>query len=368
MNLRSGILETNRRSLAHVLALAILCPCARAAAAPPLSSEGPSAESAADHLNGDSASAGQTGSQSTIDDDPMKSFRAPLLREGSTLVEARARLRKEAQQNWWTLIVDDDDDSSSSGATTHSPPHELILLPCTRLAEMVRIMESAAARSGSSSASIGGDVQFKVSGRVYVFRDRNYFLPTHAVVISEITASPATMAATTASAPAATSAAEPPATPPVTPANDDSAEAIARSLEQAAGPLARSSAGTAAAARMPGNTSPSESIDASHHPNATTQGSAMMQENTAIVNRRGKVTRDRSGGWLLVFDADASGLSDPPVKLLPCMLLESIEDYARRVGNNSPVIITGQVYLYDGQNHLLPTVYRIPRERSRLTP
>ena len=93
-----------------------------------------------------------------------------------------------------------------------------------------------------------------------------------------------------------------------------------------------------------------------------------LQENSALINRRGKITRDRSGGWLLVFDADAAGSADPPVKLLPCMLLQSIEDYARRSGNNSPLIISGQVYLYNGQNYLLPTVYRIPHERSRITP
>src|SRR4029450_2616534 len=101
---------------------------------------------------------------------------------------------------------------------------------------------------------------------------------------------------------------------------------------------------------------------------ATSATGAALHENAAVVNRRGKITRDRSGGWLMVFDADATGLADPPMKLLPCELLEKIEDYARRSGNNSPIILTGQVYLYEGQSHLLPTVYRIPRESSRLTP
>jgi len=54
--------------------------------------------------------------------------------------------------------------------------------------------------------------------------------------------------------------------------------------------------------------------------------------------------------------------------LLPCLLLERIEDYARRLGNNSPAIISGQVFLYHGHTYLLPTMFRIPQERKNLMP
>lgn len=323
-------------------------------------------------------------SQSPVEDDPLKAFRAPLLREGSTLVEARSRLRLDSASNWWMLDVENSAASGSgvalgdAAAARAAPPLELIVLPCTRLTEMERILE-AAAEGGSAG------VQFEVSGRIYVFRDRNYILPTHAAVISE---RPTRAATTPASIPAeppahedvaATDAQDQATSAPVaeksaetSPAfGDDSAEAIARSLEEQAGPLARSSG--AARQPPPSSTSPaargSETVGAPAGASSSdVDHQATLLENTAIVNRRGRITRDRSGGWLLVFDADATGLSDPPLRLLPCSLLESIEDYARRSGNNSPLIITGQVYLYGGQNHLLPTVYRIPRESSRLTP
>lgn len=307
--------------------------------------------------------------QSAADDDPYRVFRSPLLREGSTLVEARARLRRGGPQNWWLLALDPQQSPAAADvaltAGAASGPHELIVLPCTRLTEMERIIEAA---PGDQAANM----QFEVSGRVYVFRDRNYILPTHAAVISASPepgpppptpepSPPVTDDRVTdePSAPASTAPAPPP------PPDDDSAEAIARALQQQAGPLARSSAH--ATAPRPADDTPT-SIAVSAPDGRAADRLPTLQENTAVVNRRGKITRDRSGGWMLVLDADASGLADPPLKLLPCMLLEDIEDYARRTGNNSPIIVTGQVYLYSGQNHLLPTVYRIPRETSRLTP
>jgi hypothetical protein len=306
--------------------------------------------------------------QSIGDEDPLQTFRAPLLREGSMLVEAHAILRREGEPAWWVLHVEPRDASVASvgggadvvAATPARPiaASELIALPCTRLSEMERIIDSASAHEAR-------DVRFKVSGRVFVFRDRNYFLPTHAVVVSAESATAPAQSISIAETPAASSPAAPPdATAPSSPADDDSVEAIARALEKQTGPIARSSATTRA---TDSDRSPATRNGASVDAAASTR-SATMQENTAVVNRRGKITRDRSGGWLMVFDADASGLADPPLKLMPCTLLENIEDYARRVGNNSPIIVTGQVYLYNGQNHLLPTVYRIPRETSRLTP
>lgn len=298
-------------------------------------------------------------------EDPLQTFRAPLLREGSMLVEAHVVLRRQGEPAWWTVHVEPRDASTASSgvnggdliaATTVRPlpANELVVLPCTRLSEMERIIESA-------SVDASREVHFKVSGRVYVFRDRNYFLPTHAAVVSaesvaSTTPAPTAEATTPTSAPNAAIASPP--------ADEDSAEAIARALEQQAGPIARSSAATRAAE----SNLPTGADGGSTRDLTASARRASLQENTAVVNRRGKITRDRSGGWLLVFDADASGLADPPLKLMPCMLLENIEDYARRAGNNSPIIVTGQVYLYNNQNHLLPTVYRIPRETSRLTP
>jgi hypothetical protein len=311
--------------------------------------------------SGDEKGVGMTREDGGAADDPLRIFRAPLLREGSSLVEAVARLNRSQEQDWWVLDVQPHDGSL--------PTYSLVVLPCTRLAEMVRIRESAAA-----------DAAFQVSGRVLVFRGRNYFLPSHAAVVSAPPAPAATGPTATSPAEEAAPArdgAQPGAAPSTQPGGAgsasqpstavDSAEAIMRELEMQSGPIARSS-GIAQRTPQDAAVEARTPADAAAMPQASAALMNAIQENTAVINRRGKVTRDRAGGWLLVFDADAAGLADPPMKLLPCMLLESIEDYARRVGNNSPVIVTGQIYLYNGQNYLLPTVYRIPRESTRLTP
>jgi hypothetical protein len=250
-----------------------------------------------------------------------------------------------------------------------------MVLPCTRLTEMERIVESLPE----------GAVRFQVTGRVFVFRDRNYILPSHTAVVSgESAPAPTTTATAPADEPAdaqvhaRTTEAAPPATAPSTSpttAPGDSAESIMRELEMQSGPIARSSGTTAATSGAGPAASPTRRSPAASSSGAPASGAGasrpsapMLLENAAVINRRGKIARDRAGGWMLVFDADAAGLADPPMKLMPCMLLESIEDYARRVGNNSPIIMTGQVYLYNNQNYLLPTVYRIPRESTRITP
>ena len=87
-----------------------------------------------------------------------------------------------------------------------------------------------------------------------------------------------------------------------------------------------------------------------------------------IVSRRGRIVRSNAGSWMFVFDADASGLGDPPMILFPCLLLERIENYASRRGGVAPIVLSGQVFIFNNQNYLYPTVFQIPRERTRLTP
>src|SRR5688572_26820875 len=97
--------------------------------------------------------------------DSAAPLRAPLLREGSTLVEARARLQRASAQDWWTLVLDADGPGAGSTRTTTTGPaplNELIVLPCSRLVEMERIL----ARAPEADASA---TRFEVSGRVYVF-------------------------------------------------------------------------------------------------------------------------------------------------------------------------------------------------------
>ena len=78
----------------------------------------------------------------TIDDresveDALKIFRAPLLREGSNLVQVKSTVSRDASTGEWKLLVD-----TANPGNADVPRYELIVLPCSRLAEMQRIIES----------------------------------------------------------------------------------------------------------------------------------------------------------------------------------------------------------------------------------
>ncbi len=247
--------------------------------------------------------------------DDLDRGRPPLLREGSHLVGLKGAMDRGETQGQWRFIIEN--------RQPNAPRYELTMLPCALLGEMERIVETARGRR----------VVFEATGEVFVYRGRNYFLATHAPQLLGYITPPA-------GAPAQD-------TPAPSPGAGDTADDIARRLEQAIGPLARST----------GTADPPKARPASP-----------AREGSVVFARRGKLRRQRGGAWLFVFDADAEGLADPPMILLPCLLLESMADYARTAPKNAPLLVTGHVHVYDQRTYLLPTVYRTPREPTTLTP
>lgn len=248
---------------------------------------------------------------------------APLLREGDVITRGIATMHREENTANWLIRVRSADPAGRS--------RDLIALPCSLLDEMVRMVTSRPDQQ----------VVFEITGEVYVFESRNYFLPTHAPHLAGYEdAEPASPA--------------PPDEPEDDPADDeagddepragDRAADLIRSIESRTGPLAMTS----------GDDNAIEGADA-------------MREETIVTWRRGRVTRDSLGAWLVVFDADAEGRADPPMVILPCLLLERLGRHAQG-GRYTPVLISGRVYTYRGRNYLMPSVYRVPRERTDLTP
>jgi hypothetical protein len=298
------------------------------------------------------------------DQDPLAIFRPTLLREGSHLVEARSTMRRDPANNQWILDVDDADVASlnllASSPTTSSNSAapvqgsggglKLILLPCTVLSEMQHVLESSASRK----------VSFEVTGEVHVFRGRNYILPTHApAVVGSRIETPVAAAASTQ--PSSTNLA-------TTRAATSSAQDIIRDLERSAGAIPQRASSPQLPEPAGIEPRPSANAAADSHSPSGAAAAKIVQEGVAVSSRRGKLNRDGAGGWVFVFDADASGLADPPMRLLPCLLLEALEDYARKSGPTAPVLLSGQVFLHGGRNYLLPTSYRIPREHTKITP
>lgn len=312
-------------------------------------------------------------------------MRPPLLRESSRLVEARGVMKRDPATNWWVFELEPQDVAFAAlGEGRDIPPYELILLPTTTLSEMQRVFES--------TAGSGRRVTFEVTGQVLVYRGRNYALITHAGRLTHDAPATTLPAVSAAQASTPTAATAPASAPSASQPASDSIDDIKRGLEQSLERVPEHiSASDASASESQDSATPSRlgfTVDAAalSSPTASAHGTEKaLREGTAVQSRRGKITRDSAGAWLFIFDADATGISestegagettsggggggDPPMRLLPCLLLEKIEEYARRNPITAPVLITGEVYLYQGRNYLLPTVFRVPQDRTKISP
>ena len=261
------------------------------------------------------------------DDQPLllpEPSRPPLLREGSFLADAAGRLETDEKTGWWVFELDRDNRANQP----KYGPHRLYLVPNRRLEEMLQIERSAPAR----------DTLFQVTGQILVYRSENLLLLTQAPVVVEYQD--------------IRPAAPPPPDPAPAPADEsgdgDSIEDIMRELAEAVGPLQRP---------MP---TPSPDTDLGPAP--------PRREGAMILARRGRLHRNSRGTWMFVFDADAGALADPPLIVMPCRMLERMEEYARQAGQDAPLLLSGRLFTFRGRNFVLPTVYRVPNHFTKITP
>ena len=89
------------------------------------------------------------------------------------------------------------------------------------------------------------------------------------------------------------------------------------------------------------------------------------REGEFIPLRRGRLIRAPSGNHMLfVFEADAKQDQEPPMVLMPCGALESMEREVVARGDRLVFRISGQVFRYRGANYLLPMVWDIPPDKG----
>jgi hypothetical protein len=241
---------------------------------------------------------------------PAAATPTPLLREGTFMLQVNGSLQRGEQPGVWVFRIASDDPSKEM--------FELTLLPCTLLASLEQLVESMPDEQ----------IVFDLTGQVFVYRGRNYLMPTHAPRLVDYVA------------PSRPDDLDDPAAVPA-----DSAEAILRELDRTVGPLVHSPRRAAA--------------DANVQP---------IAPGTMMLWRHGWMVREPAGAWSFVFGADATGLSDPPMILLPCRMLEDMERHALRSGPDKPLLVSGRVSRYRGRNYVLPTMFRIPRYTSALRP
>ena len=70
--------------------------------------------------------------------------------------------------------------------------------------------------------------------------------------------------------------------------------------------------------------------------------------------------------WDFVSDNDTETASelDPPMTLLPSLNLERIEELASDHGDALTFRISGRVFVYEGRNYLMPTMFVVDFDRT----
>lgn len=97
------------------------------------------------------------------------------------------------------------------------------------------------------------------------------------------------------------------------------------------------------------------------------QAPKLRREGDFVISRRGRLQPSPGGNHMLfVFEADDMSMQDPPMVLVPCQTLESMEQQVRQRGDRVVFVLSGQVLQYRGVNFLLPTMMKIDIDRGNL--
>ena len=91
----------------------------------------------------------------------------------------------------------------------------------------------------------------------------------------------------------------------------------------------------------------------------------LRREGEFVLNRRGRLVRE-GGQSLFAFDADTDKAAEAPMMLVPCRVLQNMEELAQEHGSDVVFLVTGQVFTYRGANHLLPTTMKLSIDKGNL--
>ena len=265
----------------------------------------------------------------------MDDLRPPagqLVREGAFLTRRRGRL-VPLQSGQWVYLFDADADGESE------PP--MLVHRCLRLAEMIRIIE---ARSDV--------VTFLASGEVFVYRNRNYFLPGSFTTVA-LPREQETQAADD-----------------IDQKDRDAIDALIRGITDPDADDMDDANPSVEELLQPFTTEESR-----EQPRARTGGSEtimtnLRREGSMLVLERGRLRQDSYGRWILAIDNDADvqgaqgSLDDRPLTLMPCLLLEQLTALANVHGEQLAMRVSGRVFVFQNENYLLPTMYLVDYDRA----
>ena len=289
-------------------------------------------------------------SSSPVPATDLGGYRLPLLREGSVLSRVEGDLTQDPDEKLWLFRPT----KPESGGLRR----EFVLMPSPTLEDMLQTIRVSAV-----------PVEFEMTGRVFIYRGRNFLLPELAPPIvrfdARAGATPAAKAETQV-APSGEAKFVPPTGKTNAGASDDAAEddaaedAAVEDIEK----RLEERIGRAPTRRIP--ESPS-AANAEAKRNATTTASAPIASGERLTLRRGRLLRDpQAGSWRFVPE-QFTGNGDGSMEILPCLLLEQLERAARESDAPPVTLMSGTVLAFEGRNFLLPTSFRRAREGRGLS-
>lgn len=93
----------------------------------------------------------------------------------------------------------------------------------------------------------------------------------------------------------------------------------------------------------------------------------LRREGEFVVSRRGRVVRASNSNHLIfAFEADSEHAAEPPMVLMPCQLLQNMEELIRERGDRVQFVLSGQIFSYRGANYLLPTMMKLAVDQGNL--
>jgi hypothetical protein len=244
-------------------------------------------------------------------------------------------------------------------------------------------------------ATAGGDgPRVTLSGPLYVYRGRQFLLPSAFSTTLAPTAQPTPAPNTPATTPPNTPATTPPAVPATTPPSASAPEAQPAPAAPPASPdalpgddvasiirdletkrlmprgLDRPAPEAAAPASADGTSGEAGGAASPQSAPASEAAGATGDEGLLVAARRGRLVRLNTGELTVTFDnGTGSAGRMPPLVVLPCRLLESMEDLVARRGDELAVTVSGRVVSSRGRAFLMPSAVTVrPELGVRPTP
>jgi len=276
-----------------------------------------------------------------------------LLPEGTFIISRQATIIKAGATGAWIVNF------KNEPGETNLPP--MYLMPSRRLARL----EKSLTRQPSDKP-----LSLIISGQVFVYRNYQFLMLT-AVPRLVAPANPTENTPNSETPP--TDNTTPNNTPteknttknqPASPSASAEVEAMIHELETGgpAAPIIRPT--TTPLPNVNKKTTNTQNQSATSTPETEP-----LREGIFINNRLVRMIRSPlNGAWSITFNSDASTLQDPPLIILPCLLLQQMEKRAEQSGDRFQIKISGMVYLYHQGKYILPTAMVIPYKQDNLSP